>query len=383
MKEKIGIATLITGYNYGSSLQAFAVKKILSNIGFDSQILKLSGSIIPGRDVRLKKLISVGLKLFVNENGIKNINNYRQSISKKLPLSSTNLFNKFNNEILAPKVISYGKLKRLARSDEYVAFLCGSDQIWSSITSYVDPFYYLQFAPIEKRVAFAPSFGYDYVPEYNRKKITKYIKQINYKSVREKSGVDIIRQLTGENVEVLIDPTLVLSKSEWNESFDLSSIENENYILAYFLDTPSDNTKKIICDISNRYNLKIVNLPYDFEESSWSDNLVSAGPCEFLKLVKNASFVCTDSFHGTAFSINFNIPFYTFGRNYANVSKQSARINSLLDQTKMMNRYEPITSDECYNISFEQANVFLNEQRKKSMDYLTKILLKGEISSDK
>ncbi len=201
--------------------------------------------------------------------------------------------------MLKPKELSYSELKRKAYTDEYTAFLCGSDQVWNSSVFYVDPFYYLQFAPKSKRIAFALSFGREYIPDYNRKTIAKYLVSIPHKSVREASGVDIVRDLTGDDAKVLLDPTIVLTPEEWKEGLNIKEIKNDKYILAYFLDAPSPLALQTVERISNQFGLKIINLLYCSNNQIWQE--IPAGPKEFIGLVSGASFVCTDSFDDIKF----------------------------------------------------------------------------------
>ncbi len=375
--KKIGISTVYTGYNYGSALQAYATQRILVSMGYEAELFKLSGSILPGRDIRIKKLFTIVFRALTHSGGIKNLKNYGDSIAKKLPEQSIAHFNEFFEKELQPEAISYGALKKKAHSNAYDAFLCGSDQVWNSAVFYVDPFYYLRFAPLEKRIAFAPSFGRNYVPDYNKKRITKFISEIDHISVRESSGADIIKELTGKDAEVLVDPTLVLSAEEWTQLLALKENTDEKYLLAYFLDKPSKHTVEKIGKISREYGLKIISLPYVFEGTELGEPEI-AGPREFVEYIKNAKFVCTDSFHGTAFSLNFNIPFYVFERNYGNAGKQSTRIESILKMTAQSERYEPENTDNCMCISFEEGNSFLNGERKRAREYLIAALHDGE-----
>ncbi len=374
--KKIGISTVYTGYNYGSALQAYATKYILKTMGYDGELIRMSGSLFYGRDIRIKKLITIVFRAIFHSGGLKNLKNYGDSVTKILPEQSATCFNNFYREELKARTMSYRTLKKEAYSDKYDAFLCGSDQIWNSAVFYVDPFYYLRFAPFDKRIAFAPSFGRDYVPDYNKKRIAKYISEIKYVSVREASGVDIIKKITGMDSKIIIDPTLILNADEWIESLKLKEDCGENYLLAYFLDKPSNHTVELIKRISRENNLRIVNLPYAFENSELGCPDI-AGPYEFVQYIKNAKFVCTDSFHGTAFSLNFNVPFYTFERNYGNASKQSTRIESILKMSSLTERYEPLSIDNCMCISFENANSFLNRERERAYEYLTTALDNG------
>lgn len=383
-KNSVGIATVYTGFNYGSALQAFATKTLLEDMGYNASILKLGGSMIPGRDVRIKKTMVVLFRSLLHSGGMKSLKNYGDSIKKTLSAESKGYFNHFTDFYLQPETASYKSLKKEAQSEKYKAFVCGSDQIWNSAVFYVDPFYYLRFAPEGKRIAFAPSFGRDFVPDYNKKKIKKYLSGIKHKSVREASGKDIIKDLTGDNAQALVDPTLALSAQEWTHHLKLNN-NDEKYLLAYFLDKPSEKAINAVKAIGEKYSLKIIGLPYSVDGLPWVENIVSAGPREFVEYIKNASFVCTDSFHGTAFSLNFNIPFYTFERNYGNAGKQSARIESILELVSAQDRYEPENIDGCLNISFENVNKVLLSEREKSKGYLSSLLpcqKDAEIKSD-
>ena len=371
--KKIGIATVYTGYNYGSALQAYATKSILSGMGYEAEVLKVRGSLAKGRDIRLGKLITIAWRSLFHKDGFKSLKNYSSNMSKEFKEGTVELFNEFISNEISPQLVSYSDLRKKANDDEYVAFICGSDQVWNSAVFYVDPFYYLRFAPFEKRIAFAPSFGRGFVPDYNKKKIGKFISGIKHKSVREASGVDIIRELTGEDSTVLIDPTLVLGRTEWLSLLNIEEKKKGKYLLAYFLDSPSSKAKKAIKYISEKYGLEVINLPYILNDECLS-NAKSAGPREFVEYIKNATFVCTDSFHGTAFSINFNVPFFTFERKYGNAGNQSARIESILKTTEHTERYEVKDFESCFDISFEKSNEILELERRKSKDYLASAL---------
>ena len=382
-KKKVGICTVFTGYNYGSSLQAYATKKILTNLGYEPSLLKLKGSLVAGRDIRFKKLFTIATRSILHRQGIKNFKKYKNSLNKKLSWQSKVAFNSFVNDYLRPDYFSYSKLKKVANGDEYFAFLCGSDQVWNGAVYYVDPFYYLRFAPFDKRIAFAPSFGRDAVSKYNKKKIAKYVSAIKYKSVREETGKTIVKDLTGADCDLLLDPTLAISKQEWIEDFvDEQNAIDEKYMVAYFLDEPSEKAIIAIEKISKETGLKVITLPYKLDGLK-DKEFYNAGPKEFINLMKNASFVCTDSFHGTAFSINFNLPFYAFERNYGASDSQSSRIKSILTLTKLLDRYEPEVIDDYLNISFDNANAYLDKERKHSKEFLINALGEELINNSK
>ena len=374
--KKIGISTVHTGFNYGSALQAYASKVVLQELGYQGVNISLKGSIIQGRDVRIKKLAVIASRLLMQPHNIKKrVSVYSDNISKSYSEQSKELFQTFRLKKINPYYCTWNQLKRLAKTDDYKAFLCGSDQVWNAEALYVDPLYYLRFAPKDKRIAFAPSFGRDKVADYNKSIITKYIKDIPNLSVREESGVSVIKNLTNRDATHLIDPTLMLDGTKWDQYLELQeSVSDDKYILAYFLNEPSDYAKECIKKLSEKNKMKIIALPYQKEESEWLDSAPDAGPIEFVQYVKNASYVCTDSFHGTAFAVNYKVPFYTFERQYGSAGKQSSRVISLLKLVSLEKQFNPSIELLDSPINFKKSKEVLDIERKKAVEYLTNAL---------
>lgn len=372
--KKVGIATVCTGYNFGSALQAYATKLILNDLGFDGVLLGLKGSLIKGRDIRLKKMLVMSKRVLFHYNKFKkHIKTYKSSLSAKITEDEKMMFEKFSETYLKPYYTTWRELKKDAKSGNYYAFFAGSDQIWNSEALYVDPFYYLRFAPKQKRIAFVPSFGRSYIADYNKKVIGKYIKDFNRISVREQSAVGIVKELTGKQAECLLDPTLIVPKEKWKVELKISEI-NEKYILAYFLNEPSDYAKKYMQKLAEEKNMKILSIGCGGEDSTWLDVKINAGPKEFVEYLSNADYVCTDSFHGTAFSVNFGIPFFTFQRQYGNAGEQSERIKSLLSLTKMESKYEPEMKIMYEATDKEACEEILKAEREKAGKYLSEVL---------
>lgn len=375
--EKVGIATVHTGYNYGSMLQAYATKRILYKLRYQGIVISLRGSLIEGRDVRLKKILVIIFRMLKQPLNIKRfIKQYSNHMSYELSSGSKALFEAFSQEFIKPKYLGWRKLKCLAKREEFAAFLCGSDQIWNADALYVDPFYYLRFAPWKKRIAFAPSFGRDKIPQYNKKVMKKYISEIKELSVREKAGVNIIKNLSGREATWILDPTLLVSSSEWNRYLGIKSIGRKTeYILAYFLDKPSERAQECLKKLSQEEKLQVIELPYAGKED-WYDNSPDAGPKEFIYYLSHARYVCTDSFHGTAFSINFEVPFFTFARQYGAVGDQSSRIHSLLELTNLVHRFNPNDTTLYEKIDFGYSRKILERERNKAENYLWNALEK-------
>lgn len=367
--EKVLLTTVFSGYNYGSSLQVLATKTILKELGYDCRLVAMK-SLIKGRDIRIKKLITILIRswLIRGKNGANALSTYKGSYNKVMIGDSVTRFEQFTNEYLEPHYMSWNSMKRLAK--ECIACFAGSDQIWNSSTMYVDPMYYLRFAPAEKRIAFAPSFGRDFVAEYNKKKMSKWISDFAYLSVREDSGVRLIKELTGRDAIHLIDPTLMVKGETWKNTLNLQN-KQENYILTYFLDKPSESARKAIAELKETLKCEVIAIPYQFDDMSYCDKVVPTGPIEFLDLINNAKCVLTDSFHGTAFSINLHTPFYVFGRNYGSAHSQNSRIESILKMMNMQDRFEQKDIvGQLKAINFEVSEQILSDERNKSRNYI-------------
>lgn len=377
-KMRVGIVTLYRGYNYGTSLQAYALKKYISSLGYDAQIIWTDENTESGRDVRIGKIFRIIRRSVIRPALFKRtFLGYKNSLTAEMSQAIKQKFLDFTKEELQVQGMNMKELKKFAVSDGTAAVVCGSDQIWSAAGANVEPLYFLQFVPEEKRVAYAPSFGSSTVPSYNRKLIQKYLKGFAHISVREDQGAKIVKELTGRDVAVVLDPTLL---QKWD--VEKKVIEEKDYIVAYFLNEPSQAALESLKKASEKLTCPIVAFPYKHLSYNEIQEIVypDIGPKEFVSVIKNAKCVYTDSFHGTAFSINLQVPFWTFSRNYKGVVEQSSRITSLLEKMNLTERY--ITSqsvcDADSNLDFSFAQKKLERERIISKRYLSEALKQAE-----
>ena len=285
----------------------------------------------------------------------------------------------FACEHIRAESASFGELKRLSRSSEYSAFLSGSDQIWHVAGPYRDPMAFLRFAPREKRIAFAPSFGISDIPAYDRKELGQYIGEYQYLSVREQRGAEVIKDLTGREAEVLVDPTLQLDGDFWRQLSAQDSDVNKHdskYIFLYFLSPPSFVALETIKQVKKLFDGDVLAMAIDHEEFHELEGyqFVDGGPLEYVSLIANAGLVCTDSLHGTAFSINLSIPFLTFDRQYGHYYNQSTRLLSILNICHLDERFirdVPDTATSLLEMDFTEANRLLDVEREKALHYLS------------
>lgn len=372
--KKIGIVTAHTGYNYGTYLQAYAMKKFLSQLGYDAQLVWQKTIGPAGRDVRINKILVMLTRMIMNYRFLSGtVEGYTKNLAAEPSEKSKKMFDDFSANFLCVNEYSLNGLKRFARSRDVAAVICGSDQIWSASSMYPDPLYYLQFVPEKKRIAYAPSFGKSEVPDYNKKRIKKFLEKIPQISVRETAGVKIVKELTGKDVEVVPDPTLIVDWSEWQDN------QKENFLLVYFLDEPMDYVVKDIKKISSELNLriKVVLTEHNGYSNLGQYEFEDAGPKEFVEMISKAQFVCTDSFHGTIFSILCKTDFYTYPRNYGKVQSQGSRIETLLDHYELQRRLrdkceEYVDTDS--KIDFGRCAEIRKKDFEKAMRYMNDAL---------
>ncbi|HEY8424158.1 MAG TPA: polysaccharide pyruvyl transferase family protein [Clostridia bacterium] len=368
--KKIAIRTLYKN-NYGSSLQAYALISLIKKQGFIPIIIEEKSN---GLEKCVRKgfrginFILTGLfhkDVFEQYKKIKTAN-------KTLPQKTLKLFNDFYVSNFKIENMTYSQLKKIAKSDEYYAFVCGSDQIWGVSGPYISPINFLQFAPKYKRITYAPSFGVSNIPKYRQKTIKRYLKDFNNISIREYEGARIIKELTGKDAFVALDPTLLMEKNFWLKVAEKNNI-NKPYILCYFLNEPSSKAIEYVKMVKNELQFDVLFLPYSYSQLQDLGEQIEVSPFGFLDLINHAAFMLTDSFHGMAFAINFNVPFFIFERQYGHNFNQSSRIFSLLKITKLQDRWideNRVFNKDMLNMDFSEANYLLQIERQKSYDYL-------------
>ena len=379
--NKAILVTLFRGANYGTVLQAFAMKNLVKKSGYDPNVLWYkSSSLVKGRDLRIKKILGSLLKLLLHPRLVKKTaGSERELASKVISPKTVDMFNSFCEENLGVLKMTYSEMKHFARSDDVKFAVCGSDQIWNSTLLYLDPAYFLRFVPEKKRISYAPSLGRGYIPDYNRKKLLKYISGIPHVSVREQSGKELIEKELNRECKVVLDPTLVLSKQEWQDVLSDAKIPEkpvlEDYILLYFLDEPTDAVIGQIKKYSEENKVRIVSMLHSFEVYNGLGDILCLVPTpfEFVRLIEKARAVFTDSFHGVAFSVNMNSTFFSFERQYGVSADQSTRITGLLQKLGIEERY--IGKDKYFenfdDIDYGTVNESLEKERENSMKYLT------------
>lgn len=372
MNNRIGLVTFFRD-NYGSALQCYATKTFLQKNGFECDVLYEYSYGYEKIKNRIKYLLKIALYSFLYRDFSKNRKEIKRSESRPgLSKKSKFLIDWFCEKELKPRGIEYSLLNDKRFADTYDYFIAGSDQIWGG-GYLVRPFMFLKFAPDDKKIALCPSFGVEAIKKFNVRQFKKSISKFSKLSVREESGQRIIEELTGREVPLLSDPVMLLDSNEWHDFAKNSSIRYQNYIFVHFLGTPSEEAIRCINQIASELELSVVCFAnnYNAYDILESHTFVDGSPYDYVSLIENASFVCTDSFHTSHFSIIFNRKFGTFERNYGHQNKQSTRIHNLFSTYKCNERFivDSLIPEEVLN-ALPNFDMIKETKTKEIQDYL-------------
>ena len=353
---KIGIMTWYKYYNYGTALQVYAINEKCRDLGYEPYVIDYEHRLVSPNLGLIKKIESkiIGYKY-------KSIDSNQERAM---------LFEKFLNDKLnfTKKSNTLAELEDLKGAID--AFVCGSDQIWSPLC--FDRHYFLDFVENENiKLAYAPSLGASVIKNTRiKKEISKLASGFKYISVREEKGADIISTLIDKPVRTVLDPTLLLTQQEWLDRFQIEHNQNKKYVLAYMLGH-NEHHWKTIYKFAEKVGLELKIVPV-FEKDYQRNGCISkpVGPEDFVELICNAALVLTDSFHGTAFSINFNVPFYVFER-FSNkaYNNQNSRIYNVLKLLELEDRLYKGNIEEFFDIDYTSVNRKLGELREDSLAF--------------
>lgn len=299
--KKVGIITFHFVNNFGGALQAYALAKTLKNkCDAEVEIIDYRNWFIRFTDMVRLLPISTNIKEIIS--GFKTMN---QRASRRHKFG---MFTKTQNKLTRKYLSGHSLRKDPPQDDKYV---CGSDQIWNPVLTFgVSPNYFLQFEKNKNnRIAYAPSIGTNSIPNRYIKKISKYIDSIGHLSIREKSGQELIKKWTGREADRLIDPTFLLEKEDWNKVAVNPLKADEPYILLYIMQK-DEEVYEYARKVKEKLGIKLIEISrYGYNPGFVDETLIDVGPAEFLGLFRDATFVCTNSYHGLAYSIIYEKEF--------------------------------------------------------------------------
>ena len=341
----IGVCIKYFHENYGGMLQAYATVSMLEACGMDYELIQYEKKRTPiGVIKSLPRLLNGVLlndkyEAFLKKKGMKQHPEFAKNDA--IRMKAFHKFKEVHFTKLSPVFKGYDALSNGAR--RYSAVVTGSDQLWSP-AGLPTNYYNLQFVPDDiRKISYASSFGVKNIPWYQKKRTAAFLNRIDFISMRENRGSEIVKELTGKDVPTILDPVFMFDKEGWEKLIPVKREITEPYIFAYFLGETAEH-RKAVEKAAKKLGCKIVALrhldQYVPNDENFGDiALYDVAPDRFLNLLRGASYVCTDSFHGSCFSIIHRIPFVIFNR-YAEESKHSknSRIDTLCGNLGLQDR---------------------------------------------
>lgn len=344
MQPKIAIATMI-GQNQGNRLQNYALQHILE--------------LMSGKAVET-------LQVDYGPNRLKRA--AKRALYPLFPAERWARFEEFDDVNIRYARCSINDCD-LPKAG-YSLHVIGSDQVWNPYFNFTSDAEYLPQIPSHLKVSYAASFGVTEIVE-NADRVGNLLKDISRISVREHAGVRLVEKLAGRNAALVLDPTMLLSAADWNLVAKRPDIKipREGYILKYVLgENVSDKDALLVCQNSGE---EIIDL---------KDKSLPVGPAEFVWLISNARFVCTDSFHASVFSILFHVPFAIFERVSAN-EDMSSRFDTLCEILSLEGRRTKRGEEGgLASINWTLVDAALDSARQESMRFLEMCLHDANIA---
>lgn len=384
MNKKVGIVSCYFKHNYGSMLQAYATQQILDNMGIENETINIDENVDFANGKKKYYMTQITNFTFIKSK----LGMIKLKFDKKLKKDLGNnisirdkKYKEFEQKFrLTAPYKTYAELTKKCK--DYSSVLVGSDQLWLPVNVVAD-YYTLNWVPDNvNKISLATSFGVSTVPDKYKECYKKFLNRIDNLSVRESAGVKLVSELSNKEATLVCDPTLLLTKQEWMEIQQEERIIKDKYILCYFLGNNIEH-RKFAERLKEKTGYKIVSLNHADEYVKYSDIFADEipydiGPAEWINLIRNAEYVCTDSFHGTVFSLINNTKFFTFER-YSNKNSKvstNSRIYSLLEIVNLKERIlsgtENVEDVLKYNIDFDKVNIKLADFRNESKAFLEK-----------
>ena len=362
MKKKSAIVTIYDpSFNYGNKLQNYASFYLLKKMGLNIVTL-ITPEQYKNHFLRFKAFINKITGLRFRGEEIQAC--YNRDIN----------FNKFNAKYLKPcNDLIKGKLD----ITEYEYFFLGSDQVWNA-TCYNErkkQVFLLTFAEPKQKICLAPSFGVAKLPDRWKTWFKEQLETFPNLSVREEAGQKIIKELTGRDATLLIDPTMMLNKEEWSviSNKPRKVDTSKPFILTYFLGEKSEKVLSDLKKYAEEYDLVVYNL---LDKSQ--PNIYESGPREFIYLFSTADLILTDSFHGCVFSFLYDKPFLVYRRE-DNKADMFSRIEMFLSKFGIERKYvNSGLENDLFESNYTDGKKQLEVERTKVINYLMEAMRTGD-----
>ena len=358
---KAGLVTFYHIHHYGALLQAAATERAVESLGGACEIIDY--------------YVNQNNDLFRKPTGVGSAAaDVHTALHYKALRDRYQRFERFSKDHLRISGHRFESLEELRSAElPYDLILSGSDQIWNPKIfpdGRFDPVFFGAFST-RRKIAYAPSFGVPHIPEGMEEELRSYLEQFSHISVRERQGREIVKEITGKDVPVVLDPTLLLTAEQWS-AMAVPPDRSGGYILCYCISKPGA-LAPYIQRLAEETGLPVVQLCGIRQKvHPKAACVLDAGPSEFLGLFQNASYVCTNSFHGTVFSVQFQKPFFTAVAPSELAAPESSRTFSILSRLGLTERIIGTGATAGLDDTIDWADVDrrLRSARQSSLDYL-------------
>lgn len=358
---KAGLVTFYHIHHYGALLQAAATQRAVEALGWECEIVDY----YVNQDNRLFQPATSPGRAAADAHTALHFPALRQRQRR---------FEEFARRQLRITPRRFLSLEELRQSAPlYDVLISGSDQIWNPKIfpdGRFDPVFFGAFSDCRK-IAYAPSFGIPRIPEEMEQELKDYLAGFSHLSVREEPGREITEQIAGRSAAVVLDPTLLLTAEDWAAASSDAGISGE-YILCYCVSKPGPLVP-YVQRLAEKTGLPVVQLCGARRKAYAKARLVlDAGPAEFLRLFQNAAYVCTNSFHGTVFAVQFQRPFFSAVGPAELAEPERSRTFSLLRRLELSSRIvgKGDTAALDAEIDWTTASERLSRARQDSLSYL-------------
>ena len=281
------------------------------------------------------------------------------------------------------------KMKRLYIRRQYEEvvkdadlFITGSDQIWNPYCGGFNPMMFLEFAGDKKRVAYSSSIARPCFPKEVEQRAKEGLSKFQHIAVREQSSVDMLNKLLGrDDVQLVVDPTFLLSREEWEEFGNRAKIEfelPEKYIFCYFVGERFDDYAAMVDDVKARTGISdVITIDCTGGDINYGNGILykDGGPYEWVYLLSHASLICMDSFHATVFALKFGVGFVHILKNKdeSNTASQNTRMYDLFNRYGISYKlYKTGFSEWLQPVDFIRTGKIIDEEVAESMEFLNK-----------
>lgn len=347
--KRIGIVThYYKSINYGGNLQAYALCKVLQSLGYNAEQIQTP---IASPSTRQQKIKKIFRKPWIIFGSIKARIKSKITQKRKKPFIDTRQkkFKHFNQELIPHSEKFYTRESISESVNDYDVFITGSDQVWNF--KLYNPVFFLGFVSQDKiKISYAASMAISSLNKEQQTEMRIALKDFKAISVREVQALELIKDLSPIEPEIVLDPTLLLTSVDWDKVC-ADTLVQEKYVFCYFLGN-NKNERKIAEIFARTRGLTLVTVPMEISDKNFGDLQIDASPEEFLSLIKHAEYVFTDSFHAVVFSFLYQKQYFVFNRN-----KKGEMSTRITDITKL----------------FKTEERFCGEKSKETIEYVTKL----------